>query len=252
MWQDPKPGGAFGDLQGLIFDFDGLILDTELPEYQSWQEIFQEHGRTLPLPVWATRVGTSSSVFDPYVYLEEQLGSFIDRQAVQAKHRQRCRELQRDQDALPGVRQCIHRAKALGMKLGVASSSRHAWVDGNLTRLGLYSYFDCIRCRDDVEQVKPHPELYLLVLRDLGLRPDQAIVLEDSPNGILAAKRAGIFCVAIPNAVTRDLPFDSPDLVLHSMDDLPLEELLLKARAKVVPMLAPISDSPRPSAPPRP
>ena len=214
-------------MQGIVFDFDGLILDTESPEFQSWQEIYQDHGCPLPLSVWATCIGTAMDVFNPYDYLESQFGKPIDREAVRAQHKQRCAELLDGQLVLPGVQDYVLDAKRLGMKLGVASSSSRWWVEGHLERLGLLEHFDCIRTRDDVTHSKPDPELYLSAASCLGLRPSEAIAIEDSPNGVTAAKQAGLFCVAVPNLVTRELPLAHADLVLASLAELPLEQLLL-------------------------
>ena len=97
---------------------------------------------------------------------------------------------------------------------------------GHLDRLGVTDLFDAIVTGDDVARVKPDPELYLLALARLGLEPHEAIVFEDAPNGVLAAKRAGIFTVAVPNALTCDLPLDHADLRVASLADLPLTDLL--------------------------
>ena len=128
--------------------------------------------------------------------------------------------------ALPGVREYIAEAKRLGLHLGVASSSSREWVVGHLTELGLSAYFDCIKCRDDVPRVKPDPALYQAVVETFALQPSQAIALEDSPNGIAAAKRAGLFCVAVPNPLTRQLSLAHADLLVSSLADLPLQHLL--------------------------
>ncbi|MFQ5853607.1 MAG: HAD family hydrolase [Candidatus Binatia bacterium] len=221
-------GDRSGMIHALIFDFDGLILDTELPEFQAWQEVYRKYGGDLPLSTWAVCIGTSADVFDPYDELEAQLGRPVDRDTIRSKFRQRHAELVAAQSVLPGVTDYIADAKRLGLKLGLASSSTRAWVTGYLSRLGLSAGFDCIRCADDVERVKPDPELYHAVLSGLDLRADQAIALEDSPNGILAAKRAGIFCVAVPNALTRQLSLDQADLQLTSLAERPLEKLLLE------------------------
>jgi HAD superfamily hydrolase (TIGR01509 family) len=127
---------------------------------------------------------------------------------------------------LPGVQEYIAEAKRLGLQLGVASSSSREWVVGHLTELGLYAHFDCIKCRDDVQQVKPDPALYQAVVEAFALQPSQAIALEDSPNGIAAAKRAGLFCVAVPNPLTRQLSLAHADLLISSLADLPLRQLL--------------------------
>jgi HAD superfamily hydrolase (TIGR01509 family) len=209
-----------------MFDFDGLILDTEVPEFQTWQEIYQAHGCELALEVWATGLGTSVDAFNPYTHLEAQAGSPIDRVAIQQLRRQRYHELLGAKVVLPGVREYIAEAKRLGLQLGVASSSSREWVVGHLTELGLSAYFDCIKCRDDVRRVKPDPALYLAVVEAFALQPSQAIALEDSPNGIAAAKRAGLFCVAVPNPLTRQLSLAHADLLVSSLADLPLQRLL--------------------------
>ncbi len=212
-------------IRAIVFDFDGLILDTELPEFQSWQTIYQAHECTLPLAVWATCIGTTEA-FDPYAYLEEQLGRAVDREAVQLRQRQQCDALIAAQAVLPGVHDYIADARRLDLQLGVASSSSRAWVHGHLTRLELHQHFVCIACRDDGPRTKPDPALYQAALAALGVRPEEAIALEDSPNGILAAKRAGLFCVAVPNVLTRQLPLDHADLQIPSLAALPLSELL--------------------------
>jgi len=213
-------------IQAVIFDFDGLILDTEAPEFQVWQEIYQAYGCELPLTVWANAIGTSLDVFDAHKHLEALLGQALDRESIQAIRRQRCAELLRTQPILPGVQAYIADAKRLGLRLGVASSSSREWVVGHLTRLDLSTYFDCIKCSNDVPRVKPDPALYRAVLDSLGLQAEQAVALEDSPNGIAAAKAAGLFCVAVPNPLTRQLSLTQADLHLNSLADLPLEQLL--------------------------
>jgi len=220
-------------IRAVIFDFDGLILDTEVPDFQSWQEVYQEHGCHLPFSTWATCIGSSAELFNPYDYLEEQLGHAVEREKVRSKRRRRYLEMVEAQPILPGVRDYINDAKRLSLKLAVASSATRDWVTGNLSRLSLIEYFDSIRCASDVRQVKPDPELYHSTLEALSIGADEGIVLEDSPNGILAAKRAGLFCVAVPNALTRQLPLDSADLRLDSLADLPLEKLLLYVQGNI-------------------
>ncbi len=214
-------------IRALIFDFDGLILDTEVPEWQSWQEIYQAHGCTLPLEVWATAIGTVGA-FDPHAYLEAQVGQSVPREPLHTQRRQRCDALIAQQPVLPGVRDYLTAAQQHGLVLGVASSSSRAWVHGHLARLALRQYFACISCRDDLEPPtpKPDPALYRMTLDALGVRPDEAIALEDSPNGVLAAKRAGMLCIAVPNPLTRQLPLEHADVQLPSLAALPLAQLL--------------------------
>jgi HAD superfamily hydrolase (TIGR01509 family) len=214
-------------IQALIFDFDGLVLDTETPIYLSYQEIYASLGVDLALERWAQGIGTTDADYDPFDDLEGMLGGEVDRANLQARQRQREAELIAAQPVRPGVVDYLRDARRLGLKIGMASSSSCAWITGHLTRLGLLEYFDCLQGKDDVQRTKPDPELYLSALEKLGVSNTQAIVFEDSPNGILAARRAGIRCVAVPNPVTRQLPLDGADLRLESLADLPLEQLLI-------------------------
>lgn len=215
-------------IRAIIFDFDGTILDTEVPEFQSWQEIYTDHNCELAISVWSECVGTTNSAFDPYDHLETQFGQALDREAIRQRQHARCAELIKLQTALPGVELYLNEAKRLGLKIGLASSSSKKWIYAHLPRLELEKYFDCIRCGDDVRVTKPDPELYLSTLACLGVKAEEAIAIEDSPNGVTAAKRAGIFCVAVPNAITRQLPLNHADLQLSALTDLPLEQLLLQ------------------------
>jgi HAD superfamily hydrolase (TIGR01509 family) len=179
----------------------------------------------LSFAAWATCIGTVGA-FDPYAYLEEQLGRTVDHAAVQAQQRQRCDTLIAAQAVLPGVHDYLAEAKRLGLHVGVASSSSRAWVHGHLTRLELSQHFLCIKCRDDVQHPKPDPALYQAALEALGVQPQEAIALEDSPHGIAAAKRAGLFCVAVPNPLTIQLSLAQADLQIASLADVPLNRLL--------------------------
>lgn len=212
-------------IRALIFDFDGVILDTETPDLHCWQEVYAEHGCRLELADYLAGVG-GIGLFDAYADLEAQLGVPLDRETLRATRRARYAELVVEQAILPGIESYVADARRLGLRLGVASSSPHEWVGSHLARLGLDRCFDCVTCRDDVARAKPDPDLYLKALDRLGVRADEAIAFEDSHNGVLAATAAGIFCVAVPNPVTRDLPLDRADLRLPSLAELPLASLL--------------------------
>jgi HAD superfamily hydrolase (TIGR01509 family) len=219
-------------IRALIFDFDGLILETEGPSYQSWEEVYRSFGFPLPFSTWATIIGTSQGAFDPKQELERLVGGVVDWERVGLIRRERENALIEAQPILPGVEQYLIDARRLGLKTGLASSSSCRWVVGHLTRRGLVDYFDCIRGSDDVHRTKPDPELYLSVLNELDVRGDEAIALEDSPNGIRAAKEAGMFCVAVPNPLTRQLALNMADLRLESLLELPLEQLLFILNTK--------------------
>lgn len=212
-------------IRALIFDFDGLILDTEGPIYTSWLEVYEAHGVALPFELWVKTVGSSNQAFHPQHHLEELLGHPLAQEAIDRRVARRV-ELVLAQPLLPGVADVVDGARAAGMKVGVASSSSRDWVEGHLERLGLLDRFDCIRCRDDVEHVKPEPDLYLAVIDCLGVPASEAVAIEDSPNGITAAKRAGLLCVAIPNPITAGLDLSAADLLLDSLAEVTMPQLL--------------------------
>ncbi len=213
-------------IRALIFDFDGLMVDTESVALASWQEIFAEHGARMPFDHWASLLGGSTAAFDPCAALETQIGFSVDRDAIWARRRVRKHTLGHEQPLLPGVRDYVNRARELSLDLAVASSSDRAWVAGHLDRLDLLDRFDHVVTSDDVERVKPAPDLYLKALSKLGVAPDEAFALEDSANGTRAAQAAGLFCVVVPNAVTERLPLDHADLRLASLTDLSLDALI--------------------------
>jgi HAD superfamily hydrolase (TIGR01509 family) len=217
-------------IRAIVFDFDGLILDTEEPVYRSWVEVYQAHGEELPFERWVQVVGSTTAGFHPQHHLEERLGRSLSKDVLDRRIGRRT-EMILAQEALPGVVRHIQEARAMGLKLGVASSSTREWVRGHLARLGILASFDCMRCRDDVVNAKPEPDLYLAVLECLGVTASEAIAIEDSPNGVLAAKRAGLRCVAIPNSITAQLDLGQADLLLGSLDEVTLPQLLEKLSA---------------------
>ena len=190
----------------LIFDFDGVIIDTETPDFGTWQKVFQDYSVELQRTWWTGFIGGSSRRMDVCGLLEELTGREFDRDSLMRARRRRYLAAIESNPLLPGVVEFIHEAYRLGLKLAVASSSSHAWVDGHLESRGLSQHFDSVICSDDVLSVKPDSELYLLTASTLRTTPGNTLVIEDSANGVAAAKDAGAFCVAVPNPMTRDLP----------------------------------------------
>jgi HAD superfamily hydrolase (TIGR01509 family) len=213
--------------RGVIFDFDGLILDTEGPVYRSWLEVYEAHGEPLPFDLWVQIVGSTTEAFHPQRHLEERLGRPLTQEALDQRIGRRT-EMILAESVLPGIVDHVDAAKSLGLLLGVASNSTRQWVNGHLERLGILGRFDCIRCRDDVAHPKPEPDLYLAVLDCLGITATEAFAVEDSPNGVLAAKRAALRCVAVPNPITARLDLSQADLVLDSLAEVTLPDLLAR------------------------
>lgn len=220
-------------IKALIFDFDGLILDTETPDYEVWQTIYREHGFELPREEWGKIIGGYGlSTFDAAEHLSVLLQGRLDSVSLRDRHRAESHAMTLAQTVLPGVMDYLRGAKRLGLKLAIASSSSHSWVDTHAKRLGIFDYFDKIICSDEVGvgRTKPNPDLFLLALDQLQIRKNEAIVFEDSPNGVQAAKAAGIFVIAVPNSVTAQLSIENANLMLRSLADLSLPELLDKVQ----------------------
>jgi HAD superfamily hydrolase (TIGR01509 family) len=212
-------------LRGLLFDFDGLIVDTETPSRASWQELYREHGHELPLDRWATLVGTDGG-WDPFETLEELVGP-VDRVALRERRLARELELGEIEELRPGVLEYLEEAERRGLATAIVSSSSNWWIDRHLGRLERAEHFDAIvAANGDEERAKPRPTLYLEALDRLGLGAEEAVAFEDSPNGVRAAKAAGLFCVAVPNGVTATLALDEADLVVASLAELPFASLV--------------------------
>ena len=215
-------------LKALIFDFDGLILDTETPEVLVWQSIYKENGFELPVHEWEKTIGGYGvSTFDPARNLSLLTQGRLDAAALQTRYRLESDALVHANPIMPGVMDMIHAAKAQGLKVAIGSSSPHSWVDMHVQRLNIIHYFDRIICQDDVApgRTKPHPDIYLKVLETLQVKNTEAVVFEDSPNGALASKRAGIFVVAVPNPLTARMNVQG-DLNISSIADLSLQDLM--------------------------
>src|SRR6202158_4973939 len=165
-------------IRALVFDFDGLIVDTEVPIFRAWQRIYREHGQELPLDRWLTIIGTSTGSFDPVVELGDRLGEELDEKALDALERLYYLEATALQQLLPGVADYLRVARELGIKTAVASSSTRAWVMEHLERFGIGGGFDAIVCREDVKKTKPDPELYRTALPRLGGEPNGDVSLQ--------------------------------------------------------------------------
>jgi HAD superfamily hydrolase (TIGR01509 family) len=212
-------------VRAVVFDFDGLIVDTETPVFAAWSAVFREHGEELSEDLWQGVIGHGAGYWDPIAELERRLGRTLDREVVRESRRRQAHGRAFDQPVLPGVQEWIRSAAGLGLRLGVASSSGREWVTGHLARLGL-DEFSCVRCREDVPRTKPAPDVYLATVECLGVPPQEAVAIEDSQPGTAAARAAGLRCVAVPGALTAAHDFSAADLVLPSLAERSLVDAL--------------------------
>lgn len=217
-------------LKALIFDFDGLILDTETPEVFVWESIYREHGFELPVHEWEKTIGGYGiSTFDAANHLSLLSQGRLDAVSMRSRYRREADQLIHASPVMPGVLEMIHQAREVGMKIAIGSSSPHSWVDTHAKRLGIFYLFNHIICQDDVPpgRTKPNPDIYLKVLERLRVQASEAVVFEDSLNGVEAARRAGIFVVAVPNPLTAKMGVRG-DMTIASLANLSLRDLMAR------------------------
>jgi len=214
--------------KALIFDFDGTIQDTENAEYQAWQEVVHMRGYEITHDIYGSVVGNMATTSDAFDWISSHYGLGLIREVDLPAIIQRSLEIRMQQSARPGVVEYLKSARENGLALAIASSSDRSWIDAHLNIIKLNGVFDVISTANDVKNIKPDPELFLLTLDRLKITPEQAVVFEDSPNGVKAAKAAGITTVAVPNDVTRHYNFDEADLIIPSMAEIPLQGLLTR------------------------
>ena len=207
------------EFSAVLFDFDGVLVDTEWAIYQSWRRVFEAHGHPLPLDIYTRCIGSDFATWSPKTHLEELTGLGFDWHDLDARRQQ---EILRDlthEGPMPGAVACLEKLTAAGVPLAVVSSSSHRWVDGWLAKLGLAGHFKTVVCRGDAPRIKPAPDLFLEAARRLGLEPAACLVIEDSRNGLTAAHAAGMPVWVVPNRVTAGLDFAAAERVFGSLDE---------------------------------
>lgn len=211
-------------IRALVFDFDGLILDTETPLIDAYGDVHAAHGKPFDRADFLRGVGHVDFTFNPW----RAFGPDVDEAALEAQRQVHNRNRTLAQPLLPGVTTLLDAARTAGLRLAVASNSSHNHVEGHLARLELHAHFEFFACRGDTPSPKPEPDLYRLVLQKFGLRGVEAIAFEDSHTGSLAAKRANLWTVAVPNESTAHHDFAHADLRVNSLAEFTLAELVAR------------------------
>ena len=212
-------------IKALIFDFDGTIIDTETAWFITFRDAYKSHGVELTLEQYSQCLGTSLHSFNPYTYLRTHYNLPINLEEFKQSVQQQHTELMTKEQIRPGILALLKSAKSQGIKIGLASSSERAWIDKFTKLHGIEDYFDCYCTSDTVKKVKPDPELYLQALENLGVQANEAIAIEDSPNGARAAVTAGIPTVVIKNDITNQLPFSEGHHTIESLSNHDLDTL---------------------------
>jgi HAD superfamily hydrolase (TIGR01509 family) len=215
-------------VEAVVFDFDGLILDTEGPVFTAWQEEFEAHGCTpMTIDEWALEIGTAGGL-DLVEMIRTRATVPFDEDAMHARRRARRDELLAEEVARPGVHEWLDAADALGLPLAIASSSPRDWVEPHLENLGLRHRFAALACFGAGVAGKPAPDTYLAACAAIAVEPRRAIAIEDSPHGVTAAKAAGLRCIAVPHEITARLDLSHADLRVPSLADVTLPEVLAR------------------------
>lgn len=212
-------------LRALVFDFDGVVVDTEGPEFEAWRATWEDYGHELALEEWVQCIGTVGG-WDPLVELGRRVGADFDPDEANARRRARHHPAIFALDTpLPGVLDLLDQARRRELRTAIASSSDDSWVPVLLEQLGMVGHFEHLSLYDGTCDAKPAPDLYLRACAALEVDPGQALAIEDSPNGVAAAKAAGLWCVAVPHAITRTLDLSAADLIVDSLEEIHLDEL---------------------------
>ncbi|HWS31836.1 MAG TPA: HAD-IA family hydrolase [Actinoplanes sp.] len=221
-------------IKALIFDFDGLLMDTETLQLDSWRHLWESQGLTLDTTGFFAGHGGDPTEAR-YALLAAAAGPGFDRVSGDARLTAYRKELQKSLGLTAGLAPWLTDAAAAGLRLAVASSSHRAWVAGNLDRTGDLGRFEVLACGDEVDGHKPDPAVYRLALERLGLPPSEAIAFEDTPHGVEAAVAAGLRCVAIPNRYVDPSRFAHATLVLPSAADACLADVLARVQLPAPP-----------------
>jgi HAD superfamily hydrolase (TIGR01509 family) len=198
----------------VLFDNDGLLLDTEVLWTRAEITLFERFGRTFTLEHKRELIGTSGPVAEATI--ERHLGAPGQGAALMAElHELVMEEALHGVEPMPGA---VELLDALGeVPVGVASNSPRLFVERALGAAGLRERFGCVLSADDVAHPKPAPDLYVALARGLGANPVDCVALEDSPTGVAAARAAGAFVIGVPSL--DGVLLDEADLVAESLAD---------------------------------
>jgi HAD superfamily hydrolase (TIGR01509 family) len=219
-------------LRAVLFDFDGTLWDSETAVFGVFRDLFDEHGHELTLQTWSAAIGTFGG-FDPYAALNELEGGALDVDELRQSTERMIREVAREVPLRPGVAEFLRQLDDAGIPRALVSSDRTEWLVTNLERLGCPDGWAAMICADgDAARAKPNPHLYEAALELLDVPAAQTFAIEDSPNGIRAAKAAGLPCVCVPNEATAELDLSEADLVVTTLEGVSVDEVWNQLRRR--------------------
>jgi HAD superfamily hydrolase (TIGR01509 family) len=213
-------------IDAVVFDFDGVIIDTETARYEVWRRIFQEHNQVLPREIWVKSIGRTEYFISPYDLLAQVSGKSIDTDMLRLYEKSMEEQYIAEKPLTAGLIERIDEARAAGGRFAIASSASRRYVQKHLTDRGIANLFDVLVCRDDVSRHKPHPEPYLRAVELLDANIEYSFAVEDAPAGIEAAVSAGLFCVAVAGNMTRDMDQSRAHVIVETLEEFTFTSLV--------------------------
>lgn len=211
-------GHALANAGAVLIDFDGVIIDSEWPIFQSWHRVFQREGHELSQHDYVRCIGSDFDTWSPPDYLEKLTGTTFDWDRINAERQE---EIMRDLEGVQPMPGAAELLKLLEHSLSaIVSSSSREWVESWMHELKLMPLVNTTVCRGDAPRIKPAPDLFLEAARQLDVPPGECIVIEDSHNGMHAAHAAGMKVVAVPNKLTNILDFSAAQWRVSSLSDI--------------------------------
>ncbi|MGP5093126.1 HAD family hydrolase [Staphylococcus equorum] len=212
-------------IKGLIFDFDGLILDTETAWYESYFDVLKtKYGYDLALKDFVKCVGANNEIL--FQILRKDLGNNLNQNQIFKEVQERHKNIISEKPLREGVLDYLKEAKKLNLTIAVCTSSKKEWINKHLSDKNIINYFDYFITADDVERIKPHPDLFNKTVKILNFNKDELLVFEDSLNGLLSSKRAGLKTIIFPNPVTEHLNFSDATQIYRNMEEIALKDLV--------------------------
>jgi HAD superfamily hydrolase (TIGR01509 family) len=211
-------------VQAVIFDMDGVLLDTERICRICWSKAAEEYGISGIDTVYRACVGMN--VHDTRDLLKTQFGSDFDADMFYERTNQLFRQIESQSGIprMPAVFECLDAIKLAGIRIAVASSTKTETVHRQLKQAGIADYFESITCGDTVIHSKPAPDIYLQACKNLSLDPAYCFAVEDSPNGVRSACAAGIRCIMVPDQIQPAEAFEQMAYcICHSLADVPAQ-----------------------------
>lgn len=202
-------------IRAVIFDMDGLLVDTEPLHHQSWKSLFKDEFHSPLPPVYKRFLGRKEEEVMTQLVRSINVQANI-KELVKIKHQIYHELIRRKVTFMPGARKLINDLKGRYI-LALSTSSTKECVDIILKKLQLENVFNTVATGDDVREGKPDPGIYHLIGRMLEIASSDCLVLEDTENGVISAKKAGMWCIAVPNQYTEHGDFSQADLIVENL-----------------------------------